>query len=152
MTWGNVTGKLCTIGSGFLRAANPSGSNIPPRRIMGSAVIPIRFHPMDRVRKVWVRVADGLPYDFILGASFFRRNKSTLYFDGKLGFRPSPDAPWVPFVSNGDGVGAVKSSSGRVKEGLMPWELFCAVKPSTPSEDPTGRLAGESDLAAWNEV
>ena len=76
--WGNVTGKLCTIGSGFLRAANPSGSNIPPMRIRGSAVIPIRFHPKDRVRKVWVRVVDGLPYGFILGASFFRRNKSTL--------------------------------------------------------------------------
>ena len=117
-------------------------------KIRGSAVIPIRFHPMDRVRKVWVRVVDGLPCGFILGASFFRRNRSTLSFDGKLGFRPSPDAPWVPFVSNGDSIGAVKSSSRRVKGELTPWELFCAVKPSTPSEDPTGRLADESDSAA----
>ena len=58
---------------GALRAANPNGSTVPPLRIIGSSVIPVLFPLETRARKVRIRVVKGIPYSFILGASFLRR-------------------------------------------------------------------------------
>lgn len=83
--------------SGALQAANPSASAIPPMRILGSVPVPVLFTNDSQVRTVVVRVVEALPYDFILGADYFRRNRSVFNFDPARGFQPIPASPWVPF-------------------------------------------------------
>ena len=89
--------KIDTGSTGFLEAANPSDSETPRMRILGSAVVPVVLESDSRVRDVVVRVVEDLPYGFIFGADYFRRNRSTLEFAPDKGFRPVPSAPWVPF-------------------------------------------------------
>ncbi|CAN0570094.1 unnamed protein product, partial [Laminaria digitata] len=79
-SWGGSAGrrKLNRRGRGSLQAANPAGSKVPGMEIMGSTVLPIVLPPEDRARDISVRVVKGLPYAFILGASFFRTNDSVI--------------------------------------------------------------------------
>lgn len=72
-------------------------------RVSGSSVIPLRFHPEDKVRNIGARVVEGLLYRLILGASCFRRHKGVLSFTEEVGFRPLPKAPWVPFANSAPG-------------------------------------------------
>ena len=67
-------------------------------RVLGSARIPIVFLPEDCVHNITVRIVEGLPYGFILGARFFYANKSILNFGTDKGFKPTPASPWVPFL------------------------------------------------------
>ena len=85
-------------GRGALHAANPTHCNIPPMRVLGSARIPIVFLSEDCVHNITVRIVEGLPYGFILGARFFYANKSILNFGTDKGFKPTPASPWVPFL------------------------------------------------------
>ena len=96
--WGGVNQKLSARGKGALHAANPTHCNIPPMRVLGSARIPIVFLPEDCVHNIAVRIVEGLPYGFILGARFFYANKSILNFGTDKGFKPTPASPWVPFL------------------------------------------------------
>ena len=96
--WGGVSQKLSTRGKGALHAANPTHCNIPPMRVLGSARIPIVFLPEDCVHNIAVRIVEGLPYEFILGARFFYANKSILNFGTYKGFKPTPASPWVAFL------------------------------------------------------
>ena len=96
--WGGVNQKLSARGKGALHAANPTHCNIPPMRVLGSARIPIVFLPEDCVHNIAVRILEGLPYGFILGARFFYANKSILNFGTDKGFKPTPASPWVPFL------------------------------------------------------
>ena len=73
--WGRVSQKLSTRGKGALHAANSTHCNIPPMRVLGSARIPIVFLPEDCVHNIAVRIVEGLPYGFILGARFFLREQ-----------------------------------------------------------------------------
>ncbi|CAB1106770.1 unnamed protein product [Ectocarpus sp. CCAP 1310/34] len=68
-------------------------------RIVGSAALPVLFDGDARVGDVEVRVVDGLPNGFIVGADFLSRNASVLDFSSSRGFRPVPAAPGVPFLS-----------------------------------------------------
>ena len=96
--WGGIPNRnIDKRGAGVLKAANPETSKVPPMEILGSSTIPIIFPPEDRVRNVSVRVVKGFPYALVLGAAFFHKHKSTLAFDAQQGFRPSPEAPWIPF-------------------------------------------------------
>ena len=87
--------RLNRSSAGALEAANPSDSGVPPMRIFGHVTIPIMFDSDSRVRNVTVRVVDGLPYGFIIGAEYLRRNKSCLLYtspsprDGLLSRMPS---------------------------------------------------------------
>ena len=56
--------------------------------IVGSCDIPLVFMPEDRVRRVTVRVVEGLPYGLILGAAFLRQHDSVLNFAEGRGFKP----------------------------------------------------------------
>ena len=56
------------------------------------------FFPEDCVHNIAVRIVEGLPYGFILGARFFYANKSILNFGTDKGFKPTPASPWVPFL------------------------------------------------------
>ena len=87
-----------STGQGYLRAANPSSAKVPPMSITGSCTIPLIFPPMDRVYEVTVRVVQHLPYSVVLGTAFMKENRSIISFDSIGGFKPSPDAVWVPFV------------------------------------------------------
>lgn len=78
-------------------SASPKESGIPPIRVLGSGVVPLTFHPKDKVRNIRVRGVEGLPYGLILGASYFARNRSVRSFAGEVGFCPLPKAPRVPF-------------------------------------------------------
>ena len=79
-SWGGSAGqrKLNRRGSGSLQAANPVGSKVPGMEIVGTTVLPVVLPPEDRARDIAVRVVRGLPYAFILGASFFRTNSSVI--------------------------------------------------------------------------
>ena len=114
--WGGVNQKLSARGKGALHAANPTHCNIPPMRVLGSARIPIVFLPEDCVHNIAVRIVEGLPYGFILGARFFYANKSTLNFGIDKGFKPTPASPWVPFLDKN--MTASNSPSS--------WDHFCA--------------------------
>ena len=63
---------ISSKGKGLLRAANPIHSGVAPMNIVGSCDIPLVFTPEDRVRRMTVRVVEGLPYRLILGAAFLR--------------------------------------------------------------------------------
>ena len=56
------------------------------------------FLPEDCVHNIAVRIVEGLPYGFSLGARFFYANKSILNFGTDKGFKPTPASPWVPFL------------------------------------------------------
>ena len=84
-------------GSGSLQAANPVGSKVPGMEIVATTVLPVVLPPEDRARDIAVRVVRGLPYAFILGASFFRTNSSVISLGEGKGFQASPGSPWVPF-------------------------------------------------------
>lgn len=90
-------GKLDTSTAGFLFAANPGNSGVPPMRIEGSTSVPILFKGDSVVRNVPLKVVDGLPYAFILGKQFLQDNRSALDFGVGKGFQPVPGAPWVSF-------------------------------------------------------
>ena len=61
--------------------------------IVGSCDIPLVFMPEDRVRRVTVRVVEGLPYGLILDAAFLRQHNSVLNFAEGRGFKPAPESP-----------------------------------------------------------
>ena len=68
--------------------------------IVGSCEIPLVFMPEHRVRRMTVRVSEGLPYGLITGAAFLRQHGSVLNFaEGGGDFNPSPEPPWVPLRS-----------------------------------------------------
>lgn len=70
-------------------------------RILGSVPIPF-FTNDSRVSTVVVRVVQTLPYAFILGADYSPTNRGTLLdFVNSKRFRPTPSAPWVPFLKKG---------------------------------------------------
>ena len=114
--WGGVSQKLSARGKGALHAANPTHCNIPPMRVLGSARLPIVFLPEDCVHNIAVRIVEGLPYGFILGARFFYANKSILNFGTDKGFKTTPASPWVPFLDKN--MTASNSPSS--------WDHFCA--------------------------
>lgn len=82
-------------------------------RVLGSAIIPVVFMPEDCVRSVLVRIVNALPYGFILGAHFFRANRSVLDFEHLKGFKPTPSSPWVPYSWIGAQANCVTVSHGR---------------------------------------
>ena len=90
---------LSSKGKGWLRAANPPDSAVPPMKVVGSCEIPLVFAPEDKARNVSVRVVEGLPYGFMFGASFLRKHGSVMNFAEGGGFKPAPESPWVPFMS-----------------------------------------------------
>ena len=63
---------------GSLRAANPTRSRISPMNSVGSCHIPLVFMSEDRVRRMTVRVVEGIPHGLFLGAAFLRQNKSVI--------------------------------------------------------------------------
>ena len=75
-----VHGSEClAVGSnGSLQAANPAGNKIPGMEIMGSTVLPTVVPPENRTGNIAFRIVKDLPYAFILGASFFKPNSSTI--------------------------------------------------------------------------
>lgn len=88
--------------AGALRAANPTDGKVPPMRILGSVPVPVLFANDSRARTIVVRVVEALPYAFILGADFFRTHFNTMDFSPGRGFKPTPSAPWVPFLDDLD--------------------------------------------------
>ena len=143
---------MSSRGQGWLRAANPTNSAVPPMRISGSCELPLVFSPEDRVRKVLVRVVEGLPYGLIIGAAFLRKNSSIISFAAGGGFKPAPESPWVPFISSTSAFSSKTAerkavswqASVRPNEEVGPatigggatWEQFCAVKPPRGEEEP----------------
>ena len=89
--------RLNTLDAGYLAAANPSDLDVAPMAIKGSVKIPVVLTGDATVRTIRVRVVVGLPYAFIVGASYFRTNRSVLNFGEGKGLQPIPGAPWVPF-------------------------------------------------------
>ena len=90
--WGGVNQKLSARGKGALHAANSTQCAFWGRLEYRS------FLPEDCVHNIAVRIVEGLPYGFILGARFFYANKSILNFGTDKGFKPTPASPWVPFL------------------------------------------------------
>lgn len=144
---------ISSKGKGSLRAANPIQSGVPPVNIVGSCDIPLVFMPEDRVRRVTVRVVEGLPYGLILGAAFLRQHNSVLNFAEGRGFKPAPESPWVPLRS----IAGCSTLSERKTAGwkatprknrdtstatlgteAKAWERFCAVVPPSTEEEPEG--------------
>ena len=64
--------------------------------IIGSCDIPLVLMPEDRIRRMTVRMVEGLPYGLILGAAFLRQNASVINFTERGGFKPAPRSSWVP--------------------------------------------------------
>ena len=52
-------------GHGRLRAANPTDGGVAPMNIIGTAMLPLVFPPVDRVFRARVRVVEGLPFGLI---------------------------------------------------------------------------------------
>lgn len=110
------------------------------------------FTPEDKVRNVSVRVLEGRPYGFILGASFLPKHGSVVNFAEGGGFKPAPESPWVPFLSCGGGVTSKENNAIGWKPALtrpgegtrvdtVTWENVCAFKPRTAIR---GGVRGES--------
>lgn len=77
-------------GKGLVRAANLTPSGVSPMNIVGLCDIPLVFMPEDRVRRMAVRVAEGLPYGLTLGAAFLRQSGASLISQkGRLPAGPS---------------------------------------------------------------
>lgn len=85
-------------GRGFLRAANPTGSEVAPMKIIGTSLLPLVLPPVDRVFRARVRVVEDLPVGLILGAAFMRRYNSVLFFEGGGWFKPTRDSARVPML------------------------------------------------------
>lgn len=75
---GEVRRHLINKGKCSLQAANPSARKVRDMAILGSTVLPIVLPPNDNAKNISVRVVQGLPYAFILEASFFRLNRSVI--------------------------------------------------------------------------
>ena len=99
-----------------MHAANPTHCNIPSMRVLGSARIQIVFLPEDCIHNIAVRIVEGLPSRFIIGARLFYTNKSILNFGTDEGFKPTPASPWVPFLDRNMTASNFPS----------PWDCFCA--------------------------
>lgn len=142
---------VSTKGKGLLRAANPTDSQVPPMKIIGSAHLPLVFPPEDQVRMLTVRVVDSLPYGLIMGAAFLREKGSVINFGNHGGFKPTPSSPWVPFLTQGQQqpISQRKQAKGwkvqpcrRETPELSSMsemdraEQFCAVKPPVCEEAP----------------
>ena len=156
--WEVVRRQLNSKGKGALQAANPSNSKIPPMRVLGSSVVPIVFAPEDKVRNVAVRVVEGLPYGFIIGAGFFRANASVLDFGVGRGFKPTHSSPWVPFSRHPTKpthtppvVDAVENSA---------WDHFCQLSALADNDDlaeqcppplPIAAALPSFDIIAWED-
>ena len=123
--WGGKA-IISSAGKGFLRAANPKGSAIPPMEVIGSGVKPVVFPPIDRVFRISSRVVRDLPYAVVLGAAFMKGHHSTISFRDKEGF-PTPESTWVPFSSH------TANSATSSKNITAAWTSFCAVRP--PADD-----------------
>ena len=85
-------------GRGRLHAANPAKDNVPPMTIVGTAILPLIFPPVDRIFRARVRVVVDLPFGLILGAAYLRHYNSVLDFGGLGTFKPSGDSPCVPLL------------------------------------------------------
>ena len=85
-------------GRGRLRAANPTDSGVAPMNIIGTAILPLVFPPVDRIFRARVRVVEGLPFGFILGAAFMRHYSSIIDFEGAGSFKPTKDSRAVPLL------------------------------------------------------
>ena len=70
---GGEGGIISSKGKGLLRTANPIQSGIPPMNIVGSCETQLVFMPEDPVKRMTVRVVEGLPCGLILGAEFLRQ-------------------------------------------------------------------------------
>ena len=80
-------------GQGWLRAANPTNSAVPPMIFLGSCELSLVFSSEDRLRKILVRVVEDLPYGLIIGAAFLRKNGNIISFKAGGGFKPAPESP-----------------------------------------------------------
>ena len=120
--WGGKA-IISSAGKGFLRAARPKDSAIPPMEVIGSCVIPVVFPPIDRVFRISFRVVRDLPYAVVLGAAFMKEHHSTISFREKEGFKPTPESTWVPFSSH------TTNSATSSKDITAAWTSFCAVRP-----------------------
>ena len=118
---------ISSAGKGFLRAANPKESTIPPMEVIGSCVIPVVFPPIDRVFRTSFRVVRDLPYAVVPGAAFMKEHHSTISFREKEGFKPTPESTWVPFSSH------TTNSATSSNDITAAWISFCAVRP--PADD-----------------
>ena len=94
-------------------------------RVLGSATIPVVFKPEDVVHPIPVRIVHALPYGFILGARFFRTNRSILDFEHLKGFKPTPGSPWIPFLDK---------SSSKPRDHAS-WRRFCVLTEGNPSNE-----------------
>ena len=65
----------------------------------GSCELPLVFSTKDPVRKVLARVVEGLPYGLIIGAALLGKHGSNISVAFGGGFKPTPDSPWVVFLS-----------------------------------------------------
>ena len=121
-------------------------------RILGSVALPVLFRGDARARAVETRVVEGLPYAFIVGADFFRKNGSLLDFRPGMGFRPVPSAPWVPFLATTPHAPAAASPLCIARD------RFCLLttrenpplpeRPRTPTEMPSYEdIAWEDDVS-----
>ena len=124
--WGGKA-IISSAGKGFLRAANPKDSAIPPMEVIGSCVIPVMFPPINRVFRISFRDVRDLLYAVVLGAAFMKRHHSTISFREKEGFKPTPESTWVPFSSH------TTNSATSSKDITAAWTSFCAVRP--PADD-----------------
>ena len=150
--WRGVSQKLSTRGKGALHAANPTHCNIPLMGVLGSAKFPIVFLPEDCVHNIAVRIVEGLPYGFILGARFFYANKSILNFGTDKGFKPTPASSWVPFLDQ----------NMTASNSPPSWDHFCAFSsmihndhiPNTLDLTPQSQHAAATpspDRVAWED-
>ena len=88
-------------GRGLLRAANPTGSDVPPMSIIGTALLQLIFPPEDRIFRARLRVVRDLPLGLILGAGFVRRHGGVIDLGDREGagsFKPSRDSRSVPLL------------------------------------------------------
>lgn len=93
--------QLSRRADGSLQDASPAGCKVPGIEIIGSTVLLSILPPEDTARGMLVRVVRGLPYVFILRASYFRANNKTMSLREGKGFQPSLRARWVPFQPRG---------------------------------------------------
>ena len=113
---------ISSAGKGLLRAANPRNSGVSPMEVIGSCLIPMVFSTVDRVFRISFRVVRDLPYAVVLGAAFMKKHHSTIIFQEKEGFKPTPESTWVPFSSH------TTNSATSSKDITAAWTSFCAVR------------------------
>ena len=79
-----------------LSNADSVKSDVPLTAVVGSCILPLVFAPVDRIFRLIARVVPGLSYALVLGIAFMREHGSIVDFNEKEGFKPTPEAPWVP--------------------------------------------------------